>query len=288
MSWPPVRDFPGDPDSNAGVPQLDPGPGTPPATTTGPAAPPVGCAAYGISAMPYLRKAVSIRIIEANEKHAEMLWKRRGRDPINEHALLFFYGYAIGELAQVRVWTATRLLPPGDEPLLRVLDEMTAAVSKHRAAGNSAEQAIFSSHEPRPAEAVYLGTGVSTVGTPQQPWSQLQRDAMTDVQLPGRCTVMLDDRSCVLVDRHAGRQWGEATVRASSQLYGPAGRHRLTIRLDRQMGQRDDPRAPRFSARQHLDRFERGTAIPDDPESGSPAVWQQLAALHQVMRQVTA
>jgi hypothetical protein len=243
--------------------------------------------------MPALRSQLAVRLADANESHAGLVWDQRRRDPVSEHALLFFFAEPPSPaLPDGLLRTAVRVLPAGDGMALPLLlQEMTVVAQQHEQDGNTAGKFIFGWREDRSPSAVYLGTGVSTIGSLTQSWAQLQNDAFTELQLPGRCYAVLDDGSCVLVDRHAGKQWGVADVWTSHRMSGRGSWHELPLHTDP-----DSPhveaihRLPDPSSRHRLTfHTDENLAFTDIYGPGDSAVWQwqHLFSLHRAMRKVT-
>jgi hypothetical protein len=243
-------------------------------------------ASAGDPALPGLRKQVMERLTAANENHAKQLWERRRRDPISEHALLFFFTEPPDEhYPDGLLRTAVRVLPAGDPMTLPdLLSQMAAVTADHAYAGNTPAEVIFGWQEPRSEAAAYTATGVSTVGTLAQPWAQLQREASFEMHLPGRGHAVLFDRSCVLVDRHARNGWGTADGWTSNQ----AGRG-LPVHTDTPGQDPSRPR-PRDPVSRHRLTIRTDPRLPENNEHGpdNHAVWSALWELHQAMQQVTS
>jgi hypothetical protein len=219
-------------------------------------------------ALPDLRTQMIDRLVALNWNQAQEAWRRRRRDPLSAHVLVFFFhGRLVGEPPRAQLMTAMRILPAGAEsarmPLM--LNSMTVVVHKHLDGGLPPDKTIFSSSDPRTVDARYLATAVSTLDTPAASWDQVQRTAANDMEIPGRCYVHLNDGSELLIARMSQSRLFQSTVLSTAAV---SGQQRTAVRHVRQLGNPD--------------------YIPgDDPvEAEEQLTWQQLAQLHDAMRKV--
>lgn len=178
-------------------------------------------------ALPDLRNRLVHALLEANRLQADEAWGRRRRDPIGPHVVLYLYAEPpAGEPPRCELRLATRLFFAGDEPQLpmllykfkdRVLEHLKNGVDPRGPELSNAVQ------EMSPA-AQYVGLAVSTLDTPAGPWDEVQRTALNDMDVPGRCYAVLTDGSRLQLDRGALAQFGEVRVLSTHTIRDQSGR----------------------------------------------------------------
>ena len=178
------------------------------------------------AALPDLRNRLVNALLMANSAHAEEAWRRRRRDPINPHALLYVYAEPpYGEPPTCELRLASRLFLDADEPALpMLLFEFKDRILEHLKEGADPRgPELSNSVQQMSASALYVGLAVSSLDTPAGTWDKVQRTVRSDMDIPGRCYAVLIDGSRLQLDRHAKDRYGQVhilstrTIRDSSR-----------------------------------------------------------------------
>lgn len=176
-------------------------------------------------ALPDFRNKVANALIELNWNQSMDLWKRRRRDPLNPHVLVFLFAEPpTGPPPRSELRIAARSFLAGDEQrLAMLLCEMVGVVGDHVQAGRDPNEYVYSWHEPMSVHARYVGVAVSSLDTPQATWAQVQRSANNEMDVPGRCYAHLYDDSKLLIDRLAKRDFGMCRVLSTDPIEDTSG-----------------------------------------------------------------
>lgn len=210
-------------------------------------------------AMPSLRHQIVNRLHELNWDHAKTAWERRRRDPIGPHAVLLFYAEP-DDARRYALRVGCRNFFGTDEPrLAHLLHQLCDVTGGHIRHGNDLRTHVVNWCDEMTDHAVYLGVGVSSLDTPDLSWKQIQRDAYSDMDVPGRCYVTLWDATRTVIDRRSVKDFGDLTITTTKPF--------------------DDMSA---NLRRHW-RFEADLVANAAADRATRDTWQQLDRLHDLI-----
>jgi hypothetical protein len=171
---------------------------------------------------PQLRLQVVDRLRLLNTRQAVHAFSRRRKDPLGPHGLAFlYYDPAPGTRSRYEVKAGTRMFLDGadvrDLPVLlhAMLDIAVEYASRGRFDPLST---MANRHDPMSNEARFAGIAVSSLDTPEGPWSDVQRRALGPLDVSGRCYTVVSDGTRMLIDRIGLHSTGNLEIRSSKPL----------------------------------------------------------------------
>lgn len=169
-----------------------------------------------------IRNLVVDRLRQMNARHAMHAFDRLRSDPLGPHGLAFLYRdvEVAGDPPRYAVRAATRLFPDGDDVahLPRLLYEMTEIGREYLAEGGFDPLLCMTDRrDDMSSRAQYIGLGVSSLDTPSGTWQQLQTQATSALDLPGRSFALLVDGTRILLDR-GDKYGGSGRIQSSHHL----------------------------------------------------------------------
>lgn len=176
-----------------------------------------------------LALSVVNRLFDMNVKHAHNAWYSRRRDPLSPYALAFFFYDPVRTdgNAGVELRTAVRPFFAGDAGTLPELLYSLTAVLPKALAPEPTVSAIATRADAMSPAARYLGVGVSSLDTPDATWAQVQKTALNDMDVAGRCYALIRDDWRLRLDRYASRRYGRTatlTTRTIPDVVGQINR----------------------------------------------------------------
>jgi hypothetical protein len=151
------------------------------------------------------------RLQYMNSLHALHAWERRRSGPIGPHALAFVYAAAdlrsLGPRPYYEARVGKRLFKAGEdvEDLVGLLYQMVDIADGYLDNGGIFDPLaqMTQRDDEVPADAIYIGLGVSSLDTPAGRWKEMQTHTRSGMAIPGRCMMLLVDRTSILADRPA-------------------------------------------------------------------------------------
>ncbi|MGC4885700.1 hypothetical protein [Micromonospora sp. DT227] len=221
-----------------------------------------------------LRWQVGSRLKRANAGHLSSAGLKFGtREALGPHALLlFFVSDAPNEPGGRLIHTASRLFRDSRDAyhLPTLLDDLTVTARGHIAAAGPQWHPLYTSRSMingkdvhLPAEARYLGVGVSTLDTDQGLWSDIAPSLHETLaagifgasqQISGRCYARLVDGTAMQVDRDAYPALGDNGIRCTRP-----------VDID------------------HYDSYRRYADLTSRGDHDHQQMWQRLTALHELL-----
>ncbi|MGI5247363.1 hypothetical protein [Dactylosporangium sp. CA-139066] len=181
---------------------------------------------------PTFRGAVVARLRRFSFLHARHAWERRRSDPLAAHGIALFYHEPRAKLFD-QLRTATRIFLADDEAAS--LPHLLFGLAQHAREGYTADPGFDPRHQmanrvdEMSPYAVFAGVGVVTLDTPYGAWSDVQRRARGEQDVPGRCYARLIDGTMLLVDRGGEPQFNiltvECSIRDGNTQYGTPSMH---------------------------------------------------------------
>jgi hypothetical protein len=178
---------------------------------------------------PSVRNQTVDRLLRMNIRHAAFAWEVRRDRPVAPWAVAFLYTQPLPDGAGApryrAVAAATRMILEdsdlgGPAHLLFRLTEL--ARDRYLAQSGEFDPVVMTTHQdPVEVPAPYLGVGLSCLGRPGQPWSELRRGDSGDI--PGQGFAILADGSVMLIDRAARRDLSRVMVHSTGELSFPDG-----------------------------------------------------------------
>jgi hypothetical protein len=169
-----------------------------------------------------VRNAVLLRMREMNSRHGMHAFDlRTGPNALGPHALAFLYrdtAYEPGRSPHDAVRAATRLFRDSDDVRdLRELLRTLANIAHQYVQRGGFDPRTVMAHrsDPMSAHAQYIGVGVSSLDTMAGEWADVQMNASSALEVPGRSWVHLIDGTRLILDR--GGPFGVVGVTYSSQ-----------------------------------------------------------------------
>jgi len=223
---------------------------------------------------PRARGALVDRFITVNATHATYAADRVGtRDDLCEHGLVLLSIDLSDTAYPVSVATRLALSDEHNEDLDAVLASLTRFVAEQTAEARKSRRsydprtpvlgapAVVGYSQPLSPSMSYVGVGVSTLDTPEQPWRQMKGsvEKNSGLHLRGQGYLYLADGTIVHFVRSAQVGWHAGRHTSSSNRLVHSGLHRVG---------RDY--AMRYQADQRTSR-----------------IWQGLQSFHEVLQAAT-
>jgi hypothetical protein len=212
-------------------------------------------------ALPALRREVGGALGSLSQRQALVAWERRRGDALGPHALVLFYAEPpAGDPPSCALRVGCRNFLADDEPrLAHLLDQMCTTAERHIQARNDLRTHLTNWCEEMSRDAFFLGVGVATLDTPEASWQDTQRNARSDMDIPGAGFVVLRDGTHLLMERRAFSDLGDISF-TTDKTVGDTS-HMLRRRWSYR---------PNFTDSDDLDRRSRDT-------------WACLSRLHTVL-----
>jgi hypothetical protein len=220
-------------------------------------APPGPSQAWGVTDEPSqeeqswasLRREVASRLRSINAKHMHEAFDRIGRrNALGPHGVVLFYRAPDPrEQYGFRLYFVTRLFLAGPESdaLVRVISDLTFSATDNIARAGAAgrrwdprgpEGSMVNGGEmSMPRDAVFVGTGVTTLDTEQGDWYTVSNSVLNQpvnasraksvFDLPGLCIALLNDGTALRVVRDPNRRIGDDGVTCNQTLDPYRSRH---------------------------------------------------------------
>lgn len=166
------------------------------------------------------------RLQKMNANHAMHAWeRRRAVNAIAAHGLAFLYWDIPGGGGRPHylvVAAGTRLVHDEDsvkDPERLIYRLVRLAYERYLPAGEfDPRTTMANAVDPMSEQARFLGIGLSTLDTPTATWESTQKTATGPHEIPGRCYLMLQDGTRIIVDRQDDRQLGQVRVTSTGEL----------------------------------------------------------------------
>jgi hypothetical protein len=169
-----------------------------------------------------VRSQAVARMREMNSKHAIAAWQRRRKDPIAPYGLAFLFGWPDPRRpSRWKIAAATRIWLAGPESadLARLLFTAGQHAAQLLAQGPyDMRQVLANRCDDMPADAIYVGIGLSSLDTHTGTWQQACKTASNEGDLPGQIMILLTDHTIMICQRRGLNEFNEFHLHSNHSL----------------------------------------------------------------------